>query len=185
MNTHTDPYARVEQRRLELISASSEKEQALLKRIAAARQQALDHRGEADKYARNHHLQKANDLKAAAELLEDEARRLTNVELPRLRIEAAQIRQNQHPELSGLMRVAEIRSRSSQEDQARTLQNALDAARAAFESHLVEIATSETIKLAWDLGSAATHANVDCGSLVAAICRLDKEAVFAQPEVAA
>jgi hypothetical protein len=160
MKTH-DPFARVEQRRLEMIQESTDKERALIKRIVDTRQKALNLRGDADKLARNHHLQNANDTKAAAELLEDEARRLENVDLRQHRIEAANIRMNQHPELSSLLRVAELRSRSAQEDQKRAACNALTAAKSALYEHLAKLATPETLRLATAVVDAETAANVE------------------------
>jgi hypothetical protein len=174
-----DPFAHVEARRLELIHAASEKEQALKARIAAAKQRALDLRGDADKLARQFHQKQADALRTEATQLEDIAKTLNTVDLPKLRTDAESIRMGRHPELSRLNLIAESRVRTRSEDQKRNVANALMAARAAFEAHIVETATSKTLELAWALGSAATLADADCGSLVAAICRLDKEAVFA------
>lgn len=162
MNTQiVDPFAKVHARRDEKIAASAEKERELLERIAATKQQALDLRGDADKLARSHHTQRANDLRAHAEQLETEARKLTSVDLPRLRIEAENIRQLRDPELSALNTAANLRSRSTQEDQKRAACNALTEAKSALYEHLARLATGETLRLAHAVAAAELAADVE------------------------
>lgn len=89
MNAQIDqtfaPYAAHETRRVELINESAEKERALLKRISDSNQRVLELRADADKLARSFHQRQADSLRAEASTLEDMARTLKNVDLPKLR----------------------------------------------------------------------------------------------------
>ena len=167
--TTVDPFEKVESRRAQLIQESTEKEQALLQRIAAAKQKALELRGKADTESRNFHQQRANALRTEAATLEDTARTLTAVSLRNLKIEQENIRQHRHPELAALMTSANLKARNSQADQQRNAQKALVASRAAFEDHIAKLATKRTLELAQALADAATAAGGDCGSLVTAL----------------
>jgi hypothetical protein len=95
-----DHFARVNERREAMLREWSDKEQALLKKIAGLKQEALDLRGDADKLARSHHIQKSNEARGAATQAEETVRKLTNIDLVRLRAEQNTIRMNQHPELA-------------------------------------------------------------------------------------
>lgn len=165
----TDPHAQVEQRRVELIARSTEKERLLQKRIHDLSQQALQARADADKHARNYQMSKANALRADAIRFEETVRTLKNVELPALRIEAENIRQYRTPEMSALLTSANLKARGSKEDQARNVANTLVSARAAFSAHLAKLATRETLGLAMAVAAAATAANVEIDSLVQAL----------------
>ena len=164
-----DPYAAVESRRLELISAASETEQALTKRIDETKQRILELHADADRLARGFHQKQAAALRSEAAQLQDIARTLTNVELPKLRVAAENIRMGRHPELETLAHRAAARSRISEEDRKRAVQNAFVQARADFEGHIANLATKQTLTLARALADAATAAGGDCGSLVTAL----------------
>jgi ABC-type branched-subunit amino acid transport system ATPase component len=171
-----DPYAERETRRVELINESAEKERALRQRISDSKDRVLELRADADKLARGFQQKRADALRAEAATLEDIARTLTNVDLPKLRVEAENIRMGRHAELSRLAFVAEGRIRSNQEDQKRAVQNALVQARADFESHIAKLATKRTLELARALADAATAAGGDCGSLVTALLATERAA---------
>jgi hypothetical protein len=165
----TDHFAKLHARRDELIAASSEKERALIKRIADTTQRALELRADSDRQARNFHQRQADSLRAEAATLEDIARTLNSRDLPRLRTEQENIRQFRVPELAALMTSANLKARASQDDLKRTTANSLVAARAAFEAHVAQIATKRTLELAQALADAAAAANADPGSVVLAL----------------
>jgi hypothetical protein len=164
-----DHYEKVNLRREAMLREWSEKEQVILKQIAALKQSALDVRGEADKLARNHHIQKSNDAKAAAAKLEDDARRLTNVGLARLRAESNSIRMNLHPELAQPLHVANLRQQNAQADHTRKLCDDLTAAKGALYENLVKLSTKETLRLAQAVVDAETAADVEHESTALAI----------------
>jgi hypothetical protein len=168
-NQTVDHFERVNLRREALIREASDNESALLMQIADKRQQVRVLLAEADKLARAHHTQRANDTKAAAATLEEDIRRLTNVDLPRLRIEAENIRQYRTPELAAQMNAANNRQRTTQTDRSQKLCNDLTTAKCALIGHLVSLATTETLRLAEAVGAAEIAAAVDSDDFVRAL----------------
>jgi hypothetical protein len=158
-----DPYAERETRRVELINESAEKERALRQRISDSKDRVLELRADADKLARGFQQNKADILRTEAAQLEDIARTLTNVDLPKLRVEAESIRMGRHPELVRLAFVAEGRIRSHSEDQKRAALNALVAAKGGFYEHLARLATDETLRLAQAVAAAEHAVGVEHG----------------------
>ena len=162
----TDP---VEQRRVELIERNTEKTRVLQKHINSLKHQAMLAEADADREARNYRLPRANALRADAMKLRQTATALENVELPKLRIEAENIRQYRTPEMSALMTAANLKARNSKEDQARNVANTLVSARAAFEAHVAKLATKQTFELAKALADAAAAASAEPGDIVRAL----------------
>jgi hypothetical protein len=142
------PYAKVNARRDELLTLNAEKTRVVTKRIADLRGQVLTVRADADKFARAYHLQKANELRADAANIDAIIRTLTTVELPKLQIEAENIRQNRHPELAALMTAANIRQQNAATDHRQQLFDAITSAKGALYDHLGKLGTAETLRLA-------------------------------------
>jgi hypothetical protein len=167
-----DPYAAVESRRIEMINDAAEEERALQKRISDSSQRVLDLRADADKLARGFQQKRADVLRTEATHLEDIAKTLRTVDLPKLRRAAEDIRMSRHPELTRLAFVAEGRIRSNQEDQKRAALNALIAAKDAFYEHLARLAPDETLGLAQAVAAAELAAGVEHEDSVQVLIRM-------------
>jgi hypothetical protein len=167
--TTTDHFSRLNARRDELLALNAEKTRVVTKRLADLRGQVLTVRADAAKFARAYHLQKANALRADAANIDAIIRTLSAVELPKLIAEQEAIRQYRVPELAALWTAANSKVQTSKTDNTRMLANDLVSARAAFEAHVSQLATKQTLALAQAVADAAAAANADAGSVVLAL----------------
>ena len=160
----TDHYAAVNVRREEMLRELHGKENELRARAADLHTQAKALHDETNEKARTtNDVHGVTEARARVNRLLEEERRLLNIELPKLQAESASIASGTHLTMVTLTQVAQNRIAADLQAKLDGIANRLDAARHAFDTHLAEIATPETLALAQAFTDACQVAGCSVG----------------------
>jgi hypothetical protein len=163
----TDHFAMVEARRIEMLNEWHTKENSLRARAADLKQQAVTLHLETDEKARTtNDVNGVADARARVNRLLEEERRILNIELPNLQAESAAIGGGTHRAIVELTITAQGRIASDGAARFDRIANNLEGTRRAFDTHLAEIATPETLALAQALADASNVAKSRLNSTV-------------------